>query len=511
MAKGALMTTRARRSRWADRASAFLVMLVVNAIAFSSQGLSATTKPVDYLIEPIDGTYRVRTAANIRAAPSNDGAVIAVFEGGKHVKVSGKVAQKNWYLLALDDTSAAYVHGSLIAPLESYVISDPPRSPTDDGFGRAIEVLKQRVEQDPDNPLNHFFLAEGYRKFGRLAEAEEHYRQTVSLAPMSVAGKKAKELLGEITDRLSSRGESDHRDRTVGRGYSLERITGMYRVTEAVNVRALPSAEASRIGGLEAGTTIEVIAKVAGRHWYLLAADSIGWGYAHGAQLSPVTAESTEALSEGGQKNEVKHAYAPTSSAAPGRNMNNRPPRQAGGNNNPNDSHSNQGDIPEISSDIREAYVRMMRPEAKPDTQTALRQELRTDEPNEDMGEVKAFKDAALAYANAGDEENAVKSYRKAAALGDAEAQFLLGIHYSLGQGVSQDNEKALHWFRLAADQGYADAQYELAVLYQYGAIGVEADPAKAADWYREVIKQPDQYLRDLALGNMEKLHQQIQ
>jgi TPR repeat protein len=65
--------------------------------------------------------------------------------------------------------------------------------------------------------------------------------------------------------------------------------------------------------------------------------------------------------------------------------------------------------------------------------------------------------------------EEAAKWYGLAAAQGDADAQYSLGILYDNGTGVAQDDTEAAKWFRLAADQGYAKAQNNLGALYARG------------------------------------------
>jgi TPR repeat protein len=130
-----------------------------------------------------------------------------------------------------------------------------------------------------------------------------------------------------------------------------------------------------------------------------------------------------------------------------------------------------------------------------------------------------------LKFYKAGDYENAIASWQKAAALGNASAQFTLGfMHekgqgtavnfrqaadwyrqaaergnapaqtnlgflYERGQGVAQDNRQAVHWYRRAADQGMAEAQFNLGRMYQTGQ-GVAQDYAQAASWFRKAGEQ---------------------
>ena len=81
------------------------------------------------------------------------------------------------------------------------------------------------------------------------------------------------------------------------------------------------------------------------------------------------------------------------------------------------------------------------------------------------------------------DYTQAVAWYRQAAEQGDSEAQFQLGIVYTLGKGVSQDAAQAVDWYRQAAEQGHAVAQFALGVSYANGE-GVPQDYQQAYAWF---------------------------
>ena len=59
--------------------------------------------------------------------------------------------------------------------------------------------------------------------------------------------------------------------------------------------------------------------------------------------------------------------------------------------------------------------------------------------------------------------------FRQAAEQGDAEAQFLLGLAHTGGEGVPEDDAEAVRWFLMAAEQGHAGAQYRLGLAYGTG------------------------------------------
>ena len=76
-------------------------------------------------------------------------------------------------------------------------------------------------------------------------------------------------------------------------------------------------------------------------------------------------------------------------------------------------------------------------------------------------GEVKAQRELAKFYNDLGKFKESSDWYLQAALKGDAEAQRMLGIAYTFGQGVVRDMEQAGKWFLLAAEQGDAFAYYE--------------------------------------------------
>jgi hypothetical protein len=68
-----------------------------------------------------------------------------------------------------------------------------------------------------------------------------------------------------------------------------------------------------------------------------------------------------------------------------------------------------------------------------------------------------------------------------------------IGNLYHFGWGVSQDYTTAREWYEKAAAQGNADAQFQLGVLYQLGR-GVPENHARALEWYEKAAAQGDQH-----------------
>jgi len=59
------------------------------------------------------------------------------------------------------------------------------------------------------------------------------------------------------------------------------------------------------------------------------------------------------------------------------------------------------------------------------------------------------------------------KKEREAAARGEAEAQFNLGMIYYKGQGVPQNFAEAFSAFKLASEQGETQAQFYVGLMYE--------------------------------------------
>jgi hypothetical protein len=90
-----------------------------------------------------------------------------------------------------------------------------------------------------------------------------------------------------------------------------------------------------------------------------------------------------------------------------------------------------------------------------------------------------------------GDYKAAFEEWQPLAELGDAEAQYNLGVMYDQGASVAQDLRKAASWYRKAAEQGFMDAQTNLGMMY-YGGEGVSRDSTEAARWLRLAADRGD-------------------
>ena len=70
------------------------------------------------------------------------------------------------------------------------------------------------------------------------------------------------------------------------------------------------------------------------------------------------------------------------------------------------------------------------------------------------------------------DQVRAAAWSEKAAEQGHADAQHLLGLMYSYGDGVPEDQARAAAWLEKAAEQGHADAQRNLEIIEEVLKVG---------------------------------------
>jgi TPR repeat protein len=104
-----------------------------------------------------------------------------------------------------------------------------------------------------------------------------------------------------------------------------------------------------------------------------------------------------------------------------------------------------------------------------------------------------------------GDFQAAFEEWLPLAELGDAEAQYNLGVMYDEGAGIDQDLAKAASWYRKAAEQGFVDAQTNLGMMH-YAGQGITRDLAEAAEWFRRAASQGDQE----AAGYLKLIEQEL-
>lgn len=85
--------------------------------------------------------------------------------------------------------------------------------------------------------------------------------------------------------------------------------------------------------------------------------------------------------------------------------------------------------------------------------------------------------------ADAKDELDALRWYRRGADMGDTDCQYDLGFMVLLGEGTVADQAEGLQWLAEAAQSGHSEAMRVLVDLYEDGNSGVSADADLAAHW----------------------------
>ncbi|SDN96923.1 TPR repeat [Prevotella communis] len=80
---------------------------------------------------------------------------------------------------------------------------------------------------------------------------------------------------------------------------------------------------------------------------------------------------------------------------------------------------------------------------------------------------------------------------QKSAKLGNAEAEYYMGIVYYEGNGLPHNWQKAHEWFEKSIEHGYPKAMRMLAKMYHY-AIGVNQNIMKALDLYTQAAEAGD-------------------
>jgi hypothetical protein len=90
-----------------------------------------------------------------------------------------------------------------------------------------------------------------------------------------------------------------------------------------------------------------------------------------------------------------------------------------------------------------------------------------------------------------GDIKNAVPLLKKAANLGQPEAQYNLGYCYQQGNTIEKNDSIANTWFLKSAKQGWLNAQFKIAYSYASGR-GIKQDYNQAFYWSVKCAEQND-------------------
>jgi TPR repeat protein len=98
-------------------------------------------------------------------------------------------------------------------------------------------------------------------------------------------------------------------------------------------------------------------------------------------------------------------------------------------------------------------------------------------------GQARAGYDEGMNAYTSGDFDTAAREFKRMAAAGERESQYMLGLLYEEGQGVDKDDVEAAHWYSRAAGQGYVDAYFALGQLFVHRP-GERQDRMAAHHWF---------------------------
>jgi tetratricopeptide (TPR) repeat protein len=106
-----------------------------------------------------------------------------------------------------------------------------------------------------------------------------------------------------------------------------------------------------------------------------------------------------------------------------------------------------------------------------------------------DLGNADAMMGISWIYGNGRgvpqDDAEALRWRKMSAEHGSAVAMWLVGANYEEGKVVAQDYAEAMRWYKKSADLGDADAMDRIGSLYSYGR-GVPQDYAEAMRWIKK-------------------------
>ncbi len=82
-----------------------------------------------------------------------------------------------------------------------------------------------------------------------------------------------------------------------------------------------------------------------------------------------------------------------------------------------------------------------------------------------------------------------MQAIKQAADKGDARAQVLYGVIFTLGPDESRDYHRALKYFRMSARKGDAWGLNQVGLMYSRGS-GVTVDHKESCNWFRKGARQ---------------------
>ncbi|WPZ35920.1 SH3 domain-containing protein [Thalassobaculum sp. OXR-137] len=95
----------------------------------------------------VGADYAATTKTNVRGGPSTNYAIMDQLESGETVRVVGKVANENWYMISRNGIGKGFVFGDLLRRVDSGTYTaERPQSSATQVNARECSIITQRVE-----------------------------------------------------------------------------------------------------------------------------------------------------------------------------------------------------------------------------------------------------------------------------------------------------------------------------------------------------------------------------
>ena len=95
----------------------------------------------------VGADYAATTKTNVRGGPSTDYAIMDQLEAGETVRVVGKVANENWYMISRNGIGKGFVFGDLLRRVDTGTYTaERPQSGATQVNARECSIITQRVE-----------------------------------------------------------------------------------------------------------------------------------------------------------------------------------------------------------------------------------------------------------------------------------------------------------------------------------------------------------------------------
>jgi TPR repeat protein len=115
------------------------------------------------------------------------------------------------------------------------------------------------------------------------------------------------------------------------------------------------------------------------------------------------------------------------------------------------------------------------------------------------MNEAEKLHEQACEIYEAGELAESAALFKKAARMGQVNAQINLANMYDEGQGVAQDFARARYWYKKAARRGSPQAEYNLGITYLR-----RLNPRRGEYWLIRAAGKGDEMAAEVLANNLD-------